>query len=136
MITLTTPIEELTKVGKTVASRLKYLGIFNVFDLLNYYPFRYDDFSQLKKIKDLQPGDITTVRGKIELLANKRSFKKKMIITECFLSDDTGSIKAVWFAQPFIAKILKNGDEVYLAGKVDGDLFNHFLKNPSYEKAS
>ncbi len=135
-MTLTTPVENLTKVGKTVASRLKYLGIFNVLDLLNYYPFRYDDFSQLKKIKDLTPGDITTVRGKIELLANKRSFKKKIIITECFLSDDTGSIKTVWFGQPFIAKTLKNGDEVFLAGKVDGDLFNHFLKNPSYEKVS
>ncbi|MDP2586849.1 MAG: ATP-dependent DNA helicase RecG [Candidatus Komeilibacteria bacterium] len=136
MLTLETSIENLTKVGKTVASRLQNLGIFNVLDLLNYYPFRYDDFSTLKKIKDLQPGDIATVKGKIELLANKRSFKKKMFITECFLSDETGSIKATWFAQPFIAKVLKNGDEVYFSGKVDGDLFNHYLKNPSYEKVS
>lgn len=136
MINLATPIEQLNKVGKTVALRLKQLGLLTAQDLLFYWPFRYDDFSNLKKIKDLKIGDIATVKGKIELLANKRSFRKKMTITECFVSDETGSVKAVWFRQPFIAHVLKNNDEVFLAGKVSGDLFALSFSNPSYEKAS
>ncbi|MFA6304260.1 MAG: ATP-dependent DNA helicase RecG [Patescibacteria group bacterium] len=135
MINLNTPVAELTKVGKTVASRLKTLGIFNVFDLLNYFPFRYDDFSRLKKINELAAGEVATVQGKIELLATKRSPRKKMMITECFLSDNTGSIKAVWFRQPYIGKTLKNGDEVTFAGKVEGDLFNTYFINPAFEKS-
>jgi len=134
MITLKTPVEQITSVGKTIASRLKYLGINTAEDLINYFPFRYDDFSNLKTISELKPGDIATVKGKIELLNNKRSPRKKMMITECFLTDSTGSIKAVWFRQPFITKTLKNGDEVYFSGKVNGDLLSLNFQSPSYEK--
>jgi len=134
MITLKTPVEQITSVGKTIASRLKYLGINTAEDLINYFPFRYDDFSNLKTISELKSGDIATVKGKIELLNNKRSPRKKMMITECFLTDSTGSIKAVWFRQPFITKTLKNGDEVYFSGKVNGDLLSLNFQSPSYEK--
>ena len=136
MLNLETPVEQLNKVGKNVAGKLKHLGIFSARDLLFYYPFRYDDFSALKKIKDLKVGDVTTVKGKIELLANKRSPRKNMVITECFISDETGSLKALWFRQPFIGKILKNNDEVYFSGKIMGDLFTLSMQNPSYEKIS
>ena len=136
MITLDTNIENLTRVGKTVASKLKRLNILTVQDLIFWYPFRYEDFSNLKLITDLKPGDITTVKGKIELLNNKRSVQKKMIITECFLTDNSGSIKAIWFRQPFIIKTLNNNDEVFFSGKVEGDLFNLYFKNPAYEKVS
>src|SRR3989338_165366 len=104
MLNLETPIEELNKVGKSVAGKLKYLGLATARDLLFYYPFRYDDFSALKKINQLQIGDIATIKGKIELLASKRSPRKRMMITECFVSDETGSVKTLWFGQPFIAK--------------------------------
>ncbi|MCX6786019.1 MAG: ATP-dependent DNA helicase RecG [Candidatus Komeilibacteria bacterium] len=137
MLSLATPVEQLTKVGKTTAGRLKSsLGVFNVLDLIYYFPFRYDDFSQVKNIADLHPGDIATAKGKIELLANKRSPRKRMMITECLLTDETGSVKAIWFRQPFIAKTLTNGDEVYFSGKVEGNLFALSFQNPSYEKVS
>jgi len=136
MISLATPVENLTKVGKTVAARLKRLGVFNVFDLIHYFPFRYDDFSNLKPIAQLQPGETATVRGKIELLTNKRSFRKKMMITECFLSDESGSVKAIWFGQPYITKVLQNGDDVFFSGKVEGELLSPAFTNPTYEKAS
>ncbi|MBU1036831.1 ATP-dependent DNA helicase RecG [Patescibacteria group bacterium] len=134
MITLKTPITELNRVGKTVSAKLKKLDLVKVEDLIYWYPFRYDDFSNIKKINELKAGDIATIKGRIELLANKRSPRKRMIITECFVTDETGSIKAIWFRQPFITKILKNNDQVYLAGQVEDDLFNLYFKNPSYEK--
>ena len=136
MLSLSLPIEKLRLVGPSMASRLKRLGIFDVYDLIYYFPFRYDDFSHLKKINELQVGDIATVRGKIELLDNRRSPRKKMILTECFLSDETGSIKAIWFGQPYILKVLKNGDEVYFSGKVTGNLLELFFQNPTYEKVT
>jgi len=136
MLNLETKVEELTSVGKTAASHLKRLGIETVAHLIAWYPFRYDDFSQLKDIRDLKAGEIATVQGKIELLATKRSPRKKMMITECFLSDDTGSIKAIWFGQKYITKVLENNDSVFFSGKIDGDLFDHYFQNPSFEKVS
>ena len=134
MYLLNTPIENLTRVGKSTASRLKKLGINTVFDLLYYFPFRYDDFSQVVKIKDLRPNQQVTIRGKIVLLENRRSWRKKMVITEALIEDDTGSVKVVWFNQPFLIKNLKPGDEILIAGTTEFDNLSLQFVSPAYEK--
>lgn len=134
MFALNTLIENLTRVGKTTAGRLKKLGINNVSDLLYYFPFRYDDFSQIVKIKDLQPGQQVTIKGKILLINNHQAHKKRMVITEALIEDESGTIKVVWFNQPFLIKILKPTDEVYLAGQVEFNKLGLQFVSPIYEK--
>lgn len=134
MFKLNTPISELNRVGKTVASRLKTLGIFNVKDLLFHFPFRYDDYSQVLKISELKPEIPATVKGKIKLLENRRARRRKMYITEALVYDETGTIKVIWFNQPYLSKTLKPGDQVYLSGKVDLDHLGLQFTNPSFEK--
>jgi len=133
MLTLDTKIENLSKVGATTAKRLKNLGLETIQDLLFYFPFRYDNFSEVTAIKDLQPNTAANIVGEIDLIQNKKSLRTKMNITEALVNDGTDTIKVVWFNQPFIAKTLKNGDLVSLSGKVDNDLT---LKSPNYEKVS
>ncbi len=135
MLTLYSPISQLNRVGKATAFKLKRFGIENVSDLFYYYPFRYEDFSHVLPINQLVPGESATIKGKIELIKNRRSFRKRMIITEAFINDNTGQVKAIWFRQPFITKLLKPGDEIYLSGKVEGDLLENYFSNPLYEKA-
>jgi ATP-dependent DNA helicase RecG len=134
MYPLNTPIENLTRVGKTTASRLKKLGIFTVLDLLYYFPFRYDDFSQLVKIKELVPNQIVSIKGKIILINNRRSHRKRMVITEALIEDETGTIKVIWFNQPFLTKNLEVGDEIFLSGKVEFDNLGLQFISPAYEK--
>ncbi len=57
-----------------------------------------------------------------------------MYITECLITDTTGSIRVVWFNQPFITKILKQGDKVFFSGKVEQSQYGLQFLNPSYEK--
>ncbi len=133
---LQTHISQLNRVGKSLEKRLRHLGIEIVQDLLFYFPFRYEDFSQVKKIKDLQDGDEVSVRGKIELIASKRSFRARKIITEAVVADETERLKVIWFGQPFISKVLKPGDEVFLSGKVTTDMFGAKRVSPSYEKVT
>jgi len=134
MYSLETPIELLTRVGKTTASRLKKLDIYNVLDLLYYFPFRYDDFSQIVNIRELQPNQIVTIKGKIVLINNRRSHRKRLVITEALVEDETGSIKVIWFNQPWLAKNLKAGDEVFLSGKAEFDNLGLQFISPAYEK--
>lgn len=134
MITIKTPITELTKVGKSIARQMEKLGIKTAGDLLFHYPFRYDDYSEIFKIKDLKSKKSGTIKAKINLIANHRSPRKKIIITEAIVSDQTDSLKIIWFNQSFLAKILKPGQEVYLAGKISHDEYYGLqLTNPSYE---
>jgi ATP-dependent DNA helicase RecG len=131
---LNTPVSEISRVGKTVASRLKKLGIETIEDLIFYYPFRWEDFSRISEIKDLQPGQVVTVKVKIQLIKSRRSPVKKKILTEALVGDDDASIKVIWFNQPFLSKILSPGQEVYLSGKIDYDGYNLQVVNPIYEK--
>jgi len=134
MLTPDTQISFLGKIGKTAAKYLKNLDILTVEDIIFYYPARYDDLSQIVPIGQLEPWTTVTVKGRIELIQNKRSLKKHTLITEAIVSDGTGKMKVAWFKQPFIGKILKNGDEIYLSGKVDQDYYGIQMVSPVYEK--
>jgi ATP-dependent DNA helicase RecG len=134
MYTLETPIENLTRVGKTTAGRLRRLGLNTVNDLLYYFPFRYEDYSQVVAIKDLLPNQTVTIKGKIVLIENRRSHRKRMTITEALIEDNTGSIKVVWFNQPFLVKNLKPGDEIFIAGTTEINNLSLQFTSPTYEK--
>ncbi len=131
---LNSEIKDLGKIASQIAPKLKQLGITTINDLLFYFPFRYEDYSRLLKIKDLLPNSLVTVKGKIELLNSRRSWKRRMLITEAIISDETASIKSVWFNQRFLTKILQTGDLIYLSGKVTMNEAGLEFVNPTYEK--
>ena len=131
---LTDKLSELTRVGQVGAKLLKKLGLDTVQDLLFYLPFRYEDFRLHTPITSLQVGDTASIRGEIMLIQNRRSFKKKMYLTEALIADETETIKAIWFNQPFLAKNLKTGDQVSLAGRVSEKQGQLVLMSPQYEK--
>ncbi len=102
-------------------------------DLLYYFPFRYDDFSNIIPIAKLELHKSATIQGKILGVKNIRTFRKKMVITEAIIQDKTNSTKAIWFNQSFLGKILKTGDWVSLSGKLAFGKKGYYLSNPSYE---
>ncbi|MBU1165291.1 ATP-dependent DNA helicase RecG [Patescibacteria group bacterium] len=136
MVTLETKIEDLNRVGETTAQRLSKLNIKTAQDLLFHFPFRYDDFSKVSDIKNLIPNTQATIRGKIELINSRRSPQKRRFLTECVVSDKTGTIKVIWFNQPYLTKVLNVGELVYLSGKVGFDKYEQQMINPVYEKAN
>jgi ATP-dependent DNA helicase RecG len=123
-------------VGKTASKNLEKLGIIIAQDLLYYFPFRYEDYRRVAPIAEVREGDMVTICGQVELIANKRSFKTKKIITEALVSDKTGSMRVTWFNQPFVIKNIKPGDSFYFSGKIKQDMLGPQLHAPVYEKLS
>ena len=107
----TTSISELYRVGKALEKRLGQLGIHTAQDVLFHFPFRYEDYRAIVPIKDIMTGVDLTIKGTVEVIANKRSPRKRTMITEAVVRDATDQIRIIWFGQPFIAKTLKVGDE-------------------------
>ena len=134
LVKLDTKIESLPRIGKTTASRFERLDIVTVLDALWFLPFRYEDFSETLKIKDLKANTKANIVGQVELIQNKKSRVKRMNITEALISDESGSIKVIWFNQPFVSRVLKPGDSVSLSGKIDNDFTGLVIKSPEYEK--
>ena len=129
---LGTPIKQAGPIFKKYASRLEKLGIKKIEDFLYHVPFRYDDYSLVSKIADIQPGEIVTIKGAVTEIKNEYTRKWKNL-QKAKVADETGEIVIIWFNQLFLPKILKKGDTVSLAGKVD--LFKNkvIFQSPEYE---
>lgn len=133
---LLTSVSQLNRVGKILEKKLDILGIKKIQDLLYYFPFRYDDFRKVVLIKDVKAGEAITIKGRINLIANRRSFKTKKIITEALVEDSSGTIRIIWFNQPFLTRVLKIGDDVSISGKVSSDMLGAQFVSPVFEKIS
>ncbi len=118
MIELSTSLSQLKGARVKTLERLKKFKIETVKDLLWHFPFRYEDFSNISKISDLKIGQHATIRGEIVSIKMWKSWKKRMFILEALVSDNSGSIRAVWFNQRFLITVIKKGITVNLAGKI------------------
>lgn len=131
---LSTPIEQIPRVGPIYQKKLKRLGIRTVGDLLFHFPHRYEDFSDIIPISQVEVGKTICVQGKITDIKNVRIFKKRMVITEALVNDDSGTMKVTWFNQPYLINTFKKGDFVFLVGKMTSKKGRKYLSSPSYEK--
>jgi ATP-dependent DNA helicase RecG len=131
---LSLPLDKIKYIGKVYQKRLQKLGIKTLKDLFYHFPHRYDDFSNLKKISQVKIGEEVAIQGKIKAISARTSPKKRIILTEAIIQDESGILKAVWFNQPFIEKNLKVGDNISFAGEVKSKGGEIFLSNPTYEK--
>lgn len=127
-----TPIRFLKGVGPKMSAKLKRLKIENINDLLHYFPSYYKDYSAIKKIKDLNSGEVVTVKG--EVLDFKNSYLPgRRTLQKAIISDKTGMVEATWFNQPFLQNILKKGSVIYCSGKVKPIGSRLSLNSPEYE---
>ncbi|MFH0712552.1 MAG: ATP-dependent DNA helicase RecG [Candidatus Jorgensenbacteria bacterium] len=133
MISLSAPLSEIRGIGPRFLVRLKNLGIKNVKDLLLHFPTRYEDFSQIYKISELGPQQDVTIQGKVAEITGRRSWRRHIFIVEALISDETGSIRAVWFNQPYIRNILRPGRLANFSGKITYGEGSVYLSNPTYE---
>jgi ATP-dependent DNA helicase RecG len=129
---LNRPIHVLKGVGREMERKLGNLGITTTRDLVHHYPRRYDDFSKIIPIRAMRPG-LVTFRGQIERIAARYAKSRRLHITEAIIADGTGTIKAVWFNQPYLAKSLPIGTEVLVSGKVEFRNSDLALQSPAVE---
>ena len=111
-------VDRLQGVGEQRRASLEEVQIHSVFDLLTHYPRRYIDRSHEAKLVDVRPGQQVMVVGDIESVTSRRTRNRKSIV-EASLSDETGSLKLVFFNQAWRSKQLDQGLTVALFGKVD-----------------
>ncbi|MCF7873784.1 MAG: ATP-dependent DNA helicase RecG [Candidatus Omnitrophica bacterium] len=97
-------------------------GVYNLKDLLYYFPFRYEDRTNFIKIKDLRENEPAVVSGEV-LARNLKKFpyfirsRKTKSIFEVILDDKTAKISCKWFNQPYLAESIKVGQKLIVYGK-------------------
>ncbi len=126
-------VVSIAGIGAAKAKDFVRIGVVSLRDALFDFPFRYDDLSNAISIIDAKAGAKVTIQGTITAIENRKSQKSmRMMVTEALIQDSTGTIKAIWFHQGFLTKVIKPGQLVSLAGKID-DRYGLSLVNPAYE---
>ena len=114
---------------------LARMNLFTIDDLLHHFPTRYTDISEARHINTLEDGEQATILGTISKLKTKKGWKSKIPMGQATVTDITGSINIIWFHQPYLAKMLKEGATVKVTGKVtDHKTYGLTLTNPEIKQ--
>ena len=133
-IDLSTDVTMVKGVGPAVSAKLGVVGVRTVLDLIENFPRRYDDYSNIEPIKRIKPG-MVTIKATIKQAAG-RYVRRGMHITEAVASDESDSVRLVWFNQPYRAAALKAGQEYFITGDFGFRYQRMSIQNPSVELVS
>ena len=128
---VTSSLRYIKGIGPKRALALEKLGIQSVRDLFYFFPRRYEDRSSFRKISEAVLGETSTFRAEIL----KVTFKpiRRLNLLEVMVGDDTGTITAVWFNQPYLKSQFAAGQEIILYGRVDLYKNRIQISSPEYE---
>jgi ATP-dependent DNA helicase RecG len=109
-------LEVLDGVGPKLADAARRAGIATLGDLLYRFPHSHRD-RQIRALETLQPGETGTVM--VTVMGNPpRPFRRgKLTMVGVRVADETGSVRATWFNQPWVSSKLEQGAQVLITGK-------------------
>ena len=111
-------VQFLKGVGPKMAEKFRKAGIETIYDLMNFFPHRYEDRREVRKIKDAREGEDAVFVGEIIYhgMAFYKGLRRKTY--EVQIQDETGRMKLKWFR--FFAgsfEHLRQGMKVIVVGK-------------------
>ncbi|MCX6550743.1 MAG: ATP-dependent DNA helicase RecG, partial [Acidobacteria bacterium] len=113
---------------------LDRIGLRTVGDLLARFPIRYEDRARFRAVSTLQAGETATISGTVASCRMRLTRRAGFKIFEAVVRDATGTVRAVWMNQPFMATVLRQGASVLLFGRLESRPPSGLqLTNPQYE---
>lgn len=110
------PITAIKGIGEKASQLYAKLGIYNIADLLEHYPNRYDKYEAIIPIALIEEGKMVTFQGCLQRNPTSRKVRN-LQITSCRIYDGTDNVQVSWFNMPFLAKQLKMGTHYIFRGK-------------------
>ena len=126
----------LLKTTQVFIDGLSAMNIKTVDDLIQYLPRTYEDLSSVTTLADAPLNEKVTLRGTVHRLKLVRTRSRKMLVQAHFSDESGASAEIVWFNQPHIMRMLKEGQMVTLTGKVSEDGYKLKISSPQFEDAT
>ena len=125
-------LDQIAGVDWRLVAGFRRLGVVTIRDLLYHFPRRYDDVSSRRSISELQVGAEETVIGEVTDVRSVGSGSKLRVRVE--VSDETGSIEAIFFNQRWIAQQIRVGQMIAVSGKVTVFNGKRQFNSPRWER--
>ena len=134
MADLTTDIRYIKGIGEQRAKALNKLGITTLRDLISWFPRKYDDRRQARRIADLVPGESACVAAMIAAEPKVSHIRKGMDLIKVRAVDETGVLDITFFNQTWLKSQLIQGETYIFYGKAEGNLLRKTMASPIVER--
>ena len=135
-VELKTPLAAVLKTTVEYIDVLHAMGIRTVEDFLLYLPRAHEDRSVFHTIASAPLNEKITVRGAIEKIRVVRTRHGKTLVTARFTDSEGSSADVIWFNQTHIKRMLKDGQEIVLVGKLTENARSVGFQSPQFELPS
>jgi len=118
MLDLNKDVKFIKGVGPARAKLLNSLGIFNLYDLITYFPRDYEDRGKPKNIAEVEDGEEVLIEAICVSKMMEKRIRKNMVIYKLSVRDETGLCHITWFNQKYLKNRFKLGETYKFFGKV------------------
>ena len=134
MFDLNKEIKYIKGVGPARAEVLNSIGIYNLKDLITYFPRNYEDRGKTKNIADVEDGEETLIEAICVSKMLEKRIKKNMVIYKLTVRDETGICYITWFNQRYLKTKFKLGETYKFFGKVQKRIGFIEMNSPVFDE--
>ena len=134
MTDLNTSVRYIKGIGEKKAQAFGKLGVFSLYDLISYFPARYEDRTQFCPIAAAPEGEGVCIRALVADTPRLVRVRRGMELVKFRAVDESGSVDITYFNQNYVKDYLSRGDSVCFFGKIERSGGRCSMVNPAYEK--
>ena len=126
-------IRRIKGIGEKRAQALNKLGVFSLFDLISYFPRRYEDRSTVRPVGLLSDGEAATICVICGDEPRLSRIRRGLDLVRFRAYDDSGEITITYFNQPYVRNQIHRGGSYRFYGRVEVHGSRRSMVNPACE---
>ena len=131
---LTEDVKYVKGVGPQKVKLLNKIGIFNVKDLITYYPRGYEDRSKPKNICECANGEVALIEAVAMSRLIDTRISKGRTMQKLPIVDETGQAVITWFNQTYLKSKFQMGKRYRFYGKVEFQYGKICMNSPVFDE--
>ena len=133
MADLNTDVRTIKGIGEKKAQALNKLGVFSLYDLVSFFPRKYEDRSTYKPIAMCLDGENVCIRALVADTPRLVRIRRGMELVKFRAVDESGSVDITYFNQNYVKDNIARGDSLCFYGKMELNGTRRSMANPVYE---
>ena len=119
MADLNTDVRYIKGIGEKKAQALNKLGVFSLYDLISYFPRKYEDRSVYKPIALTADGETVCVCALVADTPRLTRIRRGLDIVKLRAVDESGVLDVTFFNQSYAKDNLHRGESYIFYGKIE-----------------
>ena len=127
-------IRHIKGIGEKRAQALNKLGVFSLFDLISFFPRRYEDRSLIKPIALVQNGEAVCISAVVAEEPRLSRIRRGLDLVRFRAYDDSAEVSITYFNQSYVKNQFHRGRVYRFYGKMELKGSRRSLTNPVFEE--